>query len=83
MISLPGAVYLTLLFFLLTLFTVVVALALVTFIVLPFCPLLPPHFEIVLVPRVGIVVVVALLLLQNGTVGTSPLLHSSLCLYPL
>ena len=63
-ISHPGAVSLPLLLFLLALFIVVVAVALVPFVVLPLCPILPPHVEIVLVPQVGIVVVVALLLLQ-------------------
>ena len=74
MISHPGDVSLPLLFFLLALFIVVVAVTLVPLIVTPLCPLLPPHAEIVLIPRVDIVVVVALLILQNGHIDTSPLI---------
>ena len=79
MISHPGAVSLPLLFFLLFLFIEVVAVALVPFIVTPLCPLLLPHIKIELVPRVGIVIVFALLLLQNGPIDTSPLLLPPLC----
>ena len=52
--------------------------ALFPLIVPPLSPLLLSHIEIVLIPRVGIVVVFVLLILQNGPVDTSPLLLTPL-----
>ena len=74
MISHPGSVSLPLLFFLLALFVIFVAVYVVPFIVPPLCHPLPPHVEIILVPQFRIVVVVALLLLHNGPLDTSPLI---------